>query len=222
MSKEVTIILCILCSIPVWIFFVICFVLFFSYKEKRQSTEETATDDFDSFENNESFDGVYRESQNPLWFHFLNGIISFGMMSLMSPLFFEGVFDWYFILIIGLVVFLSGFLFSGMKVRVDNENVRVLWGLFRFSCLRLPLDSIRFVEETMFKPMADFGGWGIKKGYNKHFKAVEGYFMSGPKGVLLTAVDSKGKTKKYLIGSYMPKRLALVIRSKINVIESRS
>jgi hypothetical protein len=104
-----------------------------------------------------------------------------------------------------------GFLSGGLRVEVNDESVKVKWGGLRFRILRIPLDSIASVVVDSFRPMRDFGGWGIKGGWTKNWKGVAGFFMSGTRGVL---IQTK-KGKKYLLGSDTPDRLAAVIRSRI-------
>jgi len=120
--------------------------------------------------------------------------------------------DLYSILALSSIIAVAiGFLSGGLRVEVNDESVKVKWGGLRFRILRIPLDSIASIEVNSFRPMRDFGGWGIKGGWTKNWKGVAGFFMSGTRGVL---IQTK-KGKKYLLGSDTPDRLAAVIRSRM-------
>ncbi len=64
-------------------------------------------------------------------------------------------------------------------------------------------EKIASVEITSFRPIRDFGGWGIRFG-----KEATAYFMSGNRGVLITGSFHR----KYILGSDTPERLKSVIQ----------
>ncbi|MCL2745097.1 MAG: hypothetical protein FWE67_14730 [Planctomycetaceae bacterium] len=189
--------------LPILIFLIIY------YGEKwRGLWIETRNQDAEAFDVQPTFDTVYRESQNPLWIHILIIVIILSIQVLVPP---AAGFDLYSILLIpGLFVVLS-FLLGGLYMKVREQSVDVRMGVLRFRLLRISLDSILSVEVAAFRPMRDFGGWGIKRGWSKTFRGVQGYFLSGTRGVLIQNKNGK----KYLLGSDTPERLAAVIRSRI-------
>ena len=85
-------------------------------------------------------------------------------------------------------------------------------GVVRVRILTVHLKDITFAELVTFRPLRDFGGWGIKSGKDN----VIAYFMSGTQGVRL--VSNKGK--KYVIGSDVPNLLKKVIQAKCHLEET--
>ncbi|MDR1052590.1 MAG: hypothetical protein LBL39_00285, partial [Planctomycetaceae bacterium] len=98
----------------------------------------------------------------------------------------------------------------GFFIEVDDQYLTVRMGKSRLRVLRLELKDIISVETVKFRPIRDFGGWGIRMRRNGW-----AYFMSGTEGIQITTT----KQRKYLIGSDIPDRLAKVILGKIHGIE---
>jgi hypothetical protein len=98
------------------------------------------------------------------------------------------------------VLFLIG---GGFRVSVTPRQLSLRAGLLRIPLLKLALQDITDAAVHTFSPLADFGGYGIRR--NREMLA---FFLQGNAGVKLTTV----KGKKYLIGSEHPERLAAVIR----------
>jgi hypothetical protein len=71
---------------------------------------------------------------------------------------------------------------------------------------RIPLHDIAAWEATEYKPIREFGGWGIKW---SHHDSTTAYSMYGTGGVRV--VTAKGK--KLLIGTQRPAELAAAIAS---------
>ena len=69
------------------------------------------------------------------------------------------------------------------------------------------MKEITAAEPHVFSPLADFGGWGIRR--NREMLA---FFLEGNTGVKL----STKKGKRYLIGTANPERLSSVIRAAVN------
>lgn len=70
----------------------------------------------------------------------------------------------------------------------------------------IPWNKIRSAESVTYKPLIEYGGWGLR--YGKNGMA---YNVSGNRGVLLE-VDGSGNI---LIGSQRPDELAAAIQRKI-------
>jgi len=107
--------------------------------------------------------------------------------------------------IIGLVVFsVITFLLMGAKltVHVSAEGLSVQYWPFHWQPQRIDLRAVASVEAVRYKPILEYGGWGIR--YRRHGKA---YNVRGNEGVLLTY--RHGRT--LLLGSQRAKELAQAI-----------
>jgi len=216
------------------VFFVIAFMIFvlpvllilmivFAEKWRTRRIEARNQDsdvDFFSelFDRTQTFDTVYRESQNPLWMHLISLTI---LPVLFLPVLFmplDGAS--LFVLVIlgasGAFFVLLMFLVVGIHIEVNEESIVVKGGGMHYKIQSFPFDSITAVEVVSFDPFWNFGGWGYKQGWVKDWGNVQGYFMSGTRGVLIQAKDGH----KYLLGSDTPDRLAAVIRLRIEERQS--
>ena len=171
-----------------------------SVKRRREYLEQL---DFDP-----AAEEVYQESQNPLWCYVLMLII---FACCLLPLVFIPEIaskETFVVSIIISIAFLPLFCVFGFFFVVDRRKIVVRMGLLRIPILRISLDSILSAEIMEFRPLMDFGGWGIRNGKGK----TKGYFMSGNRGVLITTDVGK----KYLFGSDTPERLVQVIKSRLS------
>jgi hypothetical protein len=80
--------------------------------------------------------------------------------------------------------------------RVTGDAVTVRFGVFYKT--RIPLSEVRQAEAVVYRPIADYGGWGIRG-----FRRKRALNARGDRGVLLTKAD--GST--VLIGSQKPREL---------------
>ena len=86
-----------------------------------------------------------------------------------------------------------------VEVRADRVEIR-----YRpFTTRIIPLDSVVSAAAVTYKPVREYGGWGIK-GWSRRKIA---YNVRGNRGALLTLVD--GRT--VLIGSQRPDDLAAAV-----------
>ncbi len=99
---------------------------------------------------------------------------------------------------------LMGLMYGGFRTVVTRDEIAVRFGMPGIRVLKLSPSDVVSVELHAFRPLKDFGGYGIRG--NREMKA---YFLRGGKGVLL----STSAGKKCLIGSDHPERLAEVIRA---------
>jgi hypothetical protein len=70
----------------------------------------------------------------------------------------------------------------------------------------IPLAEIRHFEARTYRPIREYGGWGIRWG-----AAGMAYSVSGSRGVELRLADGKS----LLIGSQRPEELALALQTRI-------
>ena len=90
-----------------------------------------------------------------------------------------------------------------LTTRVDAQGVHVRFAPFHRRERHMPFGEIATAEAVTYKPIADYGGWGLRCG-----PKGRAYNVSGNRGVLLTFGD--GKT--LLIGSRCADDLARAIR----------
>ncbi|MBC8645946.1 MAG: hypothetical protein H7X85_02185 [Thermoanaerobaculia bacterium] len=105
------------------------------------------------------------------------------------------------IALVGAVV-LVGILTMRLSTSVTREAITVRYGPLYTA--RVPLSEITQAEAIAYRPIRDYGGWGIR-GTRKH-RALN---ARGDLGVLLTRKD--GTT--VLIGSAKPRELLEALRS---------
>jgi uncharacterized membrane protein len=141
----------------------------------------------------------YRESQNPAYagpLAIIVAVIMFVSAYLVWP-----AIPWLAVVlgIIGISFLLT---YGGFSALVTRDRVSVKMGIMGIPLLRLKTAEIVSLEVLTFSPLHDFGGYGIR------FNAgTQAYYLKGDRAVKITMAGSK----KYLIGSDRPERLATVI-----------
>jgi hypothetical protein len=108
----------------------------------------------------------------------------------------QGFAPWAYVLIAALLTVLLGVLSLRQTTTVAADAVTVRFGFL--STTRVPLAEIAHAEAVSYRPIRDYGGWGMR-GFGKR-RALT---TRGDQGVLLTRVD--GST--LLIGSQKPREL---------------
>ena len=88
------------------------------------------------------------------------------------------------------------------EVRDDVLNVR-----FRGLSVRraIPLAEIRHFEARTYRPIRDYGGWGVRRG-----AGGTAYSVCGKRGVQVQLADGKS----LLIGSQRPEEFVLALRTR--------
>ena len=93
-----------------------------------------------------------------------------------------------------------------LSTEVRNDGVYVRFNTLHINWVVFEFNDIQKAEALTYRPIMEYGGWGIR--FGKNGKA---YNVSGNKGVLLTL--SKGKT--ILIGSQNQEELSLAITQRL-------
>jgi Family of unknown function (DUF6141) len=88
------------------------------------------------------------------------------------------------------------------EVRTDGIYIRFF--PFHFSFLRFGFDSIKVYEARTYSPIGEYGGWGIRYGWNG-----KAYNVSGNQGVQLELNNGK----RILIGTHHPLDFMSALRS---------
>jgi len=118
----------------------------------------------------------------------MNGNVVFQESQSFSP--------WIYAISILVIAILAAVATLRQTTTVTADSVTVRFGLFYKT--RIPLAEIRQAEAVEYRPIADYGGWGIR-GFGRK-RALN---TRGNRGVLLTRAD--GST--LLIGSQKPREL---------------
>lgn len=90
------------------------------------------------------------------------------------------------------------------RVTGDGVEIKTLYFLSRL----IRFDDIASVEDVQYRPIRDYGGWGIRFGRNGM-----AYNMSGDRGVKLTLTNGK----RILIGSQRSDELATAIKTGLGL-----
>ena len=103
------------------------------------------------------------------------------------------------ILDLGLIVFMYSL---KLDTEVTYTGIRIKFWPFHRRWLLFEFSNLKSAEEATYRPLADYGGWGIRYGiFNElHAKA---YTVSGNKGVMVRMADET----YILIGSKNPEEL---------------
>jgi len=144
---------------------------------------------------------AYFESQNPLW---ISAVILLASLSLLVGAWNTWNHSRVIAIFMACMAALMMLVFGGFRSTVSSEGLKLRLGILGIRLLRIERSEIREVVVHQFSPLADFGGWGIRRG-----KGMWGYFLGGNRGVKI--VTAAGK--KYLIGSDTPDRLAAVLQA---------
>jgi len=88
------------------------------------------------------------------------------------------------------------------EVRGDGLYLRFF--PFHSSFLRFPVNGIRSCEAITYSPIGEYGGWGIRYGWNG-----KAYNVSGNQGIQLELVEGR----RILIGSQRPPEFLAALQS---------
>lgn len=111
------------------------------------------------------------------------------------------------VIIVPLVVLAIGalFVFARLVVDVDREAITIAFH-FLWPKQRIALARVRRAVATRYRPLIDYGGYGVRLGFKGW-----AYNVSGDEGVLVETTDGA----RVMIGSQRPKELeAAIARAK--------
>jgi len=91
------------------------------------------------------------------------------------------------------------FLVANLTVEVHSDGVYYRFFPFHWSFHRISTENLAKREVWTYRPIRDYGGWGIRYG-----RGSKAYNVSGNRGVMLELSDGQ----KLLIGSQNPENLA--------------
>jgi hypothetical protein len=106
----------------------------------------------------------------------------------------------------GLLLFLAVFVLR-MTTEVTPTDVRVWFGWVPFYRRVVPLGDIRRIEPAAFRPIADYGFWGVRSGRDGERALI----ARGNRGVRLELADGS----LLVIGSQRAEELAQALQSNM-------
>ena len=90
------------------------------------------------------------------------------------------------------------FLSIKLSVKVDTKNLCIRY--YPFVNKMIPIEKIKSIELRTYKPIAEYGGWGIRLSFKG---GGMGYIVSGNEGVRIQPINRGA----FLIGSQRAKEL---------------
>ena len=111
------------------------------------------------------------------------------------------------LLIVGVTVGVAALvklLVGGMTVLVQESRILIHMGSLSIIRKTIPFETIESLESVQYRPIRDFGGWGIR-GWGRR----RAWTIRGDRAVALGLADDR----QFLIGSDYPMRLEARIRA---------
>jgi len=96
-------------------------------------------------------------------------------------------------------------LFGKMTTQVRRTSVRIAFGYIDLIEKVIPFDEIEDAEAMRYRPIVEFGGWGIRWGWGRSKRA---WTLSGNEALVLHLTDGT----HFYVGSEHPERLLTALR----------
>ena len=116
--------------------------------------------------------------------------------------------------ILGLFFILLPAMFGRLLIQIDAEALTARFGFLGWPTQRIPLDEIVRASTVTYRPIRQFGGWGIRCGVFEGEKTSV-YTVRGREGVLLELSSERRisgfRVRQFILGSLEPSRLAAAI-----------
>ena len=116
--------------------------------------------------------------------------------------------------VIGVPLVLLPLMFGRLRIRMDAELLTAEFGYLGWPIQRVPITNIARARVVTYRPIFQFGGWGIRAGRLDGEKTSV-YTVRGTTGVLLELAEEQRisgfRSKRFLIGSLEPERLVAVL-----------
>jgi hypothetical protein len=97
--------------------------------------------------------------------------------------------------------------FTKLIVEVRKDGIYIQFFPFHWSSRKIDFKEITSYEIRTYRPIRDYGGWGIRKG-----RQGTAYTMSGKEGVQLALRNGK----RFLVGSQQSEEFFRAIQSQVN------
>lgn len=116
--------------------------------------------------------------------------------------------------VVGVGLLILPAMFGRLVLRVDEEAVSATFGFMGWPKQRVALGEIDVARVVSYRPIRQFGGWGIRTGRFEDEKTSV-YSVRGNRGVLLELGGTRRicgfQVDRFLLGSQDPERLAAAI-----------
>lgn len=114
-----------------------------------------------------------------------------------------------------ILVFLWGVFWLFMELRLTTKVYEdyVLIHFFPLYKKLVKMSEIKTCNAVTYRPIRDFGGWGIRLRWGE-----TAYTVSGDRGVRLELLNGK----KILIGSNTPEKLAMIINKQLDILSRKN
>jgi len=93
---------------------------------------------------------------------------------------------------------------AGLTTEVRGDGIHIRYVPFHRKLRTMPLEAIQSYEARTYRPLKEYGGWGIR-----HGAGGKAYNVSGNRGVQLVLLSGR----KILLGSQKPEELVQAIDS---------
>jgi hypothetical protein len=117
-------------------------------------------------------------------------------------------------LLIGVPLVLLPLMFGRLLIRMEADVLTVEFGYLGWPIQRVALPNIVRASVVRYRPIRQFGGWGIRAG-RLDGEQTSVYTVRGTTGVLLELAEeqrvSGWRTKRFLVGSAEPERLVAAL-----------
>ncbi len=115
---------------------------------------------------------------------------------------------------IGAMLIAIPLLFGRLVFEVEEETIRIRFGYVGWPKRVVPLEDVESTEVVTYRPIREFGGWGIRGGkFRGEFTGV--YSMKGNRRLLLILTKDARflffRTRRLLLGSQEPERFQQAI-----------
>ena len=95
---------------------------------------------------------------------------------------------------------------AGLTVRVQDTRILIHLGSVRLVRKTVPLDGIVSLESVRYRPLVEFGGWGVRGSGKK-----QAWTARGDRAVVVGLEEGR----RLYVGSDHPQRLEAAIRSAV-------
>lgn len=116
--------------------------------------------------------------------------------------------------LVGMLLLVLPAMFGRLVFRVDEEAVTATFGFLGWPVQRVLLSRIDEARVVSYRPIRQFGGWGIRAGRFEG-KKTSIYSVRGHRGVLLELKEPQRvcgiETVRFILGTSEPERLVAAI-----------
>jgi hypothetical protein len=116
--------------------------------------------------------------------------------------------------VVGVPLVLLPLMFGRLRIRLDHEVLTAEFGFLGWPIQRVPVATIERARVVSYRPIRQFGGWGIRAG-RLDGEQTSVYTVRGTTGVMLELSEERRvsgfRTKRFLVGSAKSERLVAAL-----------